>query len=378
MGANAHELYARRQFVSLHEELDGSLGSVLGKTYGLIVFQEQVLQVLNIICGWDYGEAELLFNAMRKKDHDKMAAAKPSYIASGTARSYSRAALDTLWETLVPFADYSFNKSHATGYALLAYETAYLKAHYPKEYMCSLLSSVNDEALVDQYGKPTKKKSYLEEVKRMGMLVIPPDINESDGDWAPSEEGVRFGLASIKGVGEKAYAALTAKRPYKDFDDFLMRVPAKGLNSGVITALAKAGALDSLEASREALSEDDVVQDLTERAKARREDRRKGQTRFRTTRLRVESQPVDIERRREWELEVLGLALSASSVRLVLPPLDDSGWAWLYRALSGSPGDSKVTLIVSGQAVSIPARISLTDGLRSGLQATGIVVEETS
>src|SRR4029078_7138708 len=94
MGANAHELYARRQFVSLHEELDGSLGSVLGKTYGLIVFQEQVLQVLNIICGWDYGEAELLCNAMRQKDHDKMAAAKPSYIASGTARSYSRAALD--------------------------------------------------------------------------------------------------------------------------------------------------------------------------------------------------------------------------------------------------------------------------------------------
>src|SRR5690349_13021031 len=83
MGANAHELFARRQFVSLHEELDGQLGSVLGKTYGLIVFQEQVLQVLNIVCGWDYGEAELLFNAMRKKDHSKMEAAKPGFYDSG-------------------------------------------------------------------------------------------------------------------------------------------------------------------------------------------------------------------------------------------------------------------------------------------------------
>lgn len=371
MGANAHELFARRKPVSLHEELDGDLSPVLESTYGLIVFQEQVLQVLNIVCGWTYAEAELLFNAMRKKDHSKMEAAKPSYFAAGRDRGYTDQALGALWDTLVPFADYSFNKSHATGYAILSYQTAYLKAHFPREYMAALLSSVDDDV--------KRRPAYLAEVQRMGIQILPPDVNDSGGSWTPVENGLRYGLSAIKGVGGKAYEALVAKRPYKSLDDFLMRAPAKAMNGNVLGALAGSGALDSLcsaRVTREALVAE--IDDLKDQAMARREDRRRGQRRAIDVPLgpRVWHQK-DLKQRCKLEKEYLGVTITTPQYRLTpTGPLPPSAWNWLAKLMKGSPGESEVFFEIRGQRVDVADKVYVSDTLKNVINMAGVDIQE--
>lgn len=375
MGANAHTLFAKRQFVSLHPDLDCDLEAILGPTYGLIVFQEQVLQVLNVVCGWTYSEAELLFNAMRKKDHGKMEAARPSFELAGKATGYSEEALRTLWDTLVPFADYSFNKSHATGYAVLSYQTAYLKTHYPKEYMCSLLSSV-DSLPLEQYGKPSKKQMYIDEVSRMGIDILPPDVNESGVGWTVSEGGIRYGLGAIKGLGKAALNAVVSKRPYRDLDDFLMRVPKAGLNSGVVEALCRSGGLDSLSPSREAVARS--LPELLEKAERRRSAKRSGQRGFSRQPITVAGQGTqgrDVELRRLWEKELLGVSISASKYTLYLPQMTATQMSWLKTVLDGRPGGDIATLVVGGQGTRLSAKVDL-DALKPVLKSSGILIEE--
>jgi DNA polymerase III subunit alpha len=253
MGANAHNEYAdrkagRKPVLPLHPELAGPLAGILGDTYGLIVYQEQVMAIAQQLAGYTPGAADLLRRAMGKKDQAILAAEYEPFAAGMAARGYSAAATRALWDTLVPFADYAFTKAHAAAYGLVTYWTAYLKARYPAEYMAALLTSVA--------GWPDRSAMYLSECRRMGITVLPPDVNASAADFTADGADIRFGLAAVRNVGAAVVAEIVAARqpgPFTSFADFLRRVPASVCNKRVIESLIKAGAFGSLGHSRRGL-----------------------------------------------------------------------------------------------------------------------------
>ncbi|MQA04676.1 MAG: DNA polymerase III subunit alpha [Streptosporangiales bacterium] len=256
MGANAHNDYAdrkngRKPVVPLHAELEEPLAEILGETYGLIVYQEQVMAIAQKVAGYTLGKADLLRRAMGKKKKEILDKEYVGFEAGMKANGYSKDAIDTLWEILLPFAGYAFNKSHAAAYALVSYWTAYLKANYPAEYMSGLLTSVRDDK--------DKSAVYLHECRRMGVKVLPPDVNESEADFAPRGTDIRFGLAAIRNVGNNVVSEIIAARQsqgrFESFQDFLRKVPAQVCNKRVIESLVKAGAFDSLGHTRRGLHE---------------------------------------------------------------------------------------------------------------------------
>jgi DNA polymerase-3 subunit alpha len=316
------------------------LEDILSETYGLIVYQEQVLATLKRVCGWDYAEADLVFNAMRKKDHAKLDAARPAYVDSAKANGYSDEAIALLWDTLIPFADYSFNKAHTAGYGLVAYWTAYLKTHHSREYMSAVLGSVSDD--------PEKLGDYLAECERMGIRLLPPDINTSGSGFTPTPQGIRYGLSAIKGVGEKATEALCKRRPYSSLDSFFRRVDPKALNAGIIKALAKSGTLDTLNDDRAALLED--AERLTELASRERGNR--GDTLFGYSYVPRPVPTPGVEVLREWELETLGVMLAKPEVSIAVEkPLTPSQWAYLSATLKNTGADITYTLRYKNQVV---------------------------
>lgn len=343
MGVNSHKEYARRKNgrvvpSPIHDELD--LGDILDDTYGLVVYQEQVLAALAKICNWTYADADLLFNAMRKKDHGKLEAAKPGFFEAAQAHGTSEAAASALWETLVPFADYSFNRAHSAGYGLVAYWTAYLKANHPNQYMAALLGSVSAD--------PDKLGEYLAECRRVGIRLLPPDINASDSGFTPTPEGIRYGLSAIKGVGEKATEALKKKRPYNDLPSFFRRADGKVLNVGTLRALVKAGALDTLYPRRTELLMD--VERLSELAG--REKGNRGNTLFSYSYdPRHHGSDADSDLR-AWEAEVLGVELSKPKKGFdVQSPKTPSEWEYIRRTLTNVGADLEYTLTYRGQVV---------------------------
>src|SRR5438309_1746634 len=254
MGANSHTNYALRkngqqEITPIHPELAEPLEDILGGTYGLIVYQEQVMAIAQKVAGYSLGKADLLRRAMGKKKKSVLDAEYVGFEAGMQANGYSAAAVKTLWDILVPFADYAFNKAHSAAYGLVSYWTAYLKANYPAEYMAALLTSVGDDK--------DKRPIYLAECRRMGIKVLPPDVNESAADFTPVGTDIRFGLASIRNVGHNVVEAIARAREekgrFKDFADFLRKVEAVVCNKKVIESLCKAGAFDSLGHSRQGL-----------------------------------------------------------------------------------------------------------------------------
>jgi DNA polymerase III subunit alpha len=364
MGAGSHHEYAKRK----NRKLDSSpvlpeLEDILAETYGLIVYQEQVLAALNRVCGWSYAEAELVFNAMRKKDHAKLDAARPSYVAAAEANGYAPEAIDLLWETLIPFADYSFNKAHTAGYGLVAYWTAYLKANHPNEYLAALLSSVSDN--------PEKLQEYLAECERMRIRLLPPDVNTSGGGFTPVPEGIRYGLSAIKGVGEKATEALCKRRPYKSLDDFFRRVDPKALNAGIAKALAKSGTLDTLHPDRAALLED--AERLTELASRERGNR--GDNLFGYSYQPRPVAPVGLDTIREWELDTLGVTLVKPLVSIAVDkPLTPTQWVYMSATLKNSGADIEYVLKYKSQVVHRGV-CTLSESARQTLRDVGAVVK---
>jgi len=252
MGANAHNEYAdrktgRKPVVPIHPELAGPLAEVLGDTYGLIVYQEQVIAIAQLVAGFSPGRADLLRRAMGKKKKEILDAELEPFAAGMRGNGYSDSAIKTLWDVLVPFSDYAFTKAHATAYGLVSYWTAYLKANYPAEYMAGLLTSV----AVDK----DKSALYLSECRRMGIKVLPPDVNASAGVFAAEGTDVRFGLAAVRNVGAAVVESIVAARGrgFTSFADFLRKVPAGVCNKRVIESLIKAGAFESLGQSRRGL-----------------------------------------------------------------------------------------------------------------------------
>jgi DNA polymerase III subunit alpha len=254
MGVNAHNDYAdrkngRKPVVPIHPELGDALADILGDTYGLIVYQEQVMAIAQKLAGYSLGAADLLRRAMGKKKREILDKEYVPFRDGMKANGYSDDAIKTLWDTLVPFADYAFNRAHTAGYGLVSFWTAYLKANYPAEYMAALLTSVKDDK--------DKSALYLAECRRMGIKVLPPDVNDSDSDFTPRGTDIRFGLSAIRNVGTNVVASIVRTREEKgrfgDFGDFLRKVEPVACNKKTVESLCKAGAFDSLGHSRKGL-----------------------------------------------------------------------------------------------------------------------------
>jgi DNA polymerase III subunit alpha len=254
MGVNAHNDYAdrknnRKPVVPIHPELSEPLGEILGNTYGLIVYQEQVMAIAQKVAGFSLGRADLLRKAMGKKQKDILDKEFVNFEAGMLENGFSKGAISKLWETLIPFADYAFNRAHSAGYGVVSFWTAYLKANYPTEYMSALLTSVSDDK--------DKSALYLSECRRMGIKVLPPDVNESESDYTPRGIDIRFGLSAIRNVGDNVTAAIVQARKdkgrYTSFGDFLAKVDQQVCNKKTIESLIKAGAFDSLGHSRRGL-----------------------------------------------------------------------------------------------------------------------------
>jgi len=254
MGENAHNNYAdrkngRKPVEAIHPELREPLADILGDTYGLIVYQEQVMAIAQKVAGFSLGRADLLRKAMGKKNKEILDKEYIPFEAGMKANGFSNAAIKRLWEVLIPFSDYAFNRAHSAGYGVVSFWTAYLKANYPTEYMAALLTSVRDDK--------DKSALYLSECRRMGINVLPPDVNESNSEYTPRGKDIRFGLAAIRNVGEGVVASIKsareAKGAFTSFGDFLAKVDAQVCNKKTIESLIKAGAFDDLGHHRKAL-----------------------------------------------------------------------------------------------------------------------------
>jgi DNA polymerase-3 subunit alpha len=254
MGENAHNNYAdrkngRKPIQPIHPELSEPLQEILGDTYGLIVYQEQVMAIAQKVAGFSLGRADLLRKAMGKKVREILDKEYVPFEAGMKANGFGSEAIADLWKTLIPFSDYAFNRAHSAGYGMVSYWTAYLKANYPAEYMAALLTSVRDDK--------DKSALYLSECRRMGIRVLPPDVNESNSEYTPRGVDIRFGLAAIRNVGEGVVASIKASRESKgrftSFGDFLAKVDVQVCNKKTIESLIKAGTFDSFDLSRRGL-----------------------------------------------------------------------------------------------------------------------------
>jgi DNA polymerase-3 subunit alpha len=255
MGVDAHTNFALRKNgkqaeVPLDPKLDGklepamleALQPILGNTYMLCVYQEQVMELAQKLAGYTLGAADLLRRAMGKKKKEVLDAEFDTFSSGMRSQGFNQDSVKALWDVLVPFSDYAFNKAHTAAYGLVSYWTGYLKANYPAEYMAALLTSVRDDK--------DKSALYLNEARRMHITVLPPSVNESRAAFAAVGSDIRFGLEAIRNVGRNVVDAIVAARDEKgkfvSFSDFLDKVPISVCNKRTIESLIKAGAFDDL------------------------------------------------------------------------------------------------------------------------------------
>ncbi|MGP4002831.1 DNA polymerase III subunit alpha [Streptomyces sp. 8N706] len=256
MGMNSHTNYALRkngqqEITPIHPELEEPLKEVLGITYGLIVYQEQVQKAAQVLAGYSLGQADLLRRAMGKKKQEVLDKEFIPFQKGCRERGYSDEAIQAVWDVLVPFAGYAFNKAHSSAYGLVTYWTAYLKANHPAEYMSALLTSVRDDK--------DKSAIYLNECRRMGIKVLPPNVNESEANFAAQgDDVILFGLTAVRNVGQNVVDSIIRSRKskgkYTSFPDFLDKVEAVVCNKRTVESLIKAGAFDEMGHTRKGLT----------------------------------------------------------------------------------------------------------------------------
>ncbi|HEY9531190.1 MAG TPA: DNA polymerase III subunit alpha, partial [Burkholderiales bacterium] len=238
--------YIERKHGKRVEYLDPRLVPILGPTYGIMVYQEQVMQIAQVIGGYSLGGADLLRRAMGKKKPEEMAQQREIFVAGAQKNGLSKSQATQLFDLMEKFAGYGFNKSHAAAYALLAYQTAYMKAHHAAAFIAANLSAVMDDT--------DKVRQFYEDGIANGLAILPPDINASEYRFIPVDlKTVRYGLGAVRGTGESAINAILearAKAPFADLFDFCSRVDKRIVNRRVVEALVRAGAFDSLESKR--------------------------------------------------------------------------------------------------------------------------------
>jgi DNA polymerase-3 subunit alpha len=254
MAANAHVNYAERKngrqpITPIHPELKDALDGILGTTYHLLVYQEQIMAIARELAGYTLGGADLLRRAMGKKKPEILAKEFDNFSAGMLKNGFSPEATQALWDVMLPFSGYAFNKSHTAGYGLVSYWTAYLKANYPAEYTAALLTSVGDDK--------TKMATYLADTRKLGIKVLPPSVNESVRDFTAVGEDIRFGLGAVRNVGSNVVDAVVRARETKgkfsSFEDFLRKGGTAVCNKRTVESLVKAGAFDDLEHTRQGL-----------------------------------------------------------------------------------------------------------------------------
>jgi len=249
-----------------------ALEEILKETYGVIVYQEQVMAIANKIAGFSLGQADILRRAMGKKKPEEMAKLRAQFLEGAKKHKLTDKKAEKLFELIQKFAGYGFNKSHAAAYAVVTYQTAYLKTHHPNEFMAALLTS--------EMGNTDKVVRYINECRDLGIKVLPPDVNESGKDFSVIQEGIRFGLAAIKNVGAGAIETIIQARedggPYGSFFDFCHRIDIRKLNKRALECLVKAGAFDSTGARRAQLAA--VLDRTVDQALAAQQAESKGQT----------------------------------------------------------------------------------------------------
>ncbi len=252
LGMDMHTAFADRKNGLedvTHDHPD--LEAILGETYGVIVYQEQVMQIATDLCGFTMAEADALRKAVGKKQRKLMEAQRDKFVSGGAEKGYERGFVQRLWDLIEKFAEYGFNKAHTVAYGVVSYQTAWLKAHYPVEYMAALLTSVRNNK--------DNKPLYLNECRRMGIPVRLPDVNASEADFTPNGDVIVFGLAAVRGVGEGVVERIVAARHeqgrFTDFADFCAKVDASVLNRTVLESLIRAGAFVSLGHPRRGLLE---------------------------------------------------------------------------------------------------------------------------
>ncbi|MDL2229390.1 DNA polymerase III subunit alpha [Treponema sp. OttesenSCG-928-L16] len=306
---------------------DPCLKDILEETYGVIVYQEQVMQVAQIIAGYSLGQADLLRRAMGKKKVEVMVKEKEGFIAGAKERGFSEKDADRIFEILVPFAGYGFNKSHAAAYSLVAYHTAYLKAHFPAEFMAANLT--NEITSTD------KLPEYIDEIRRMGLSIDPPDVNRSGRYFTVADGRIVYGLLGIKGLGEASADEIVRGRsegPYLSFMDFLERLDIKTVGKKVIELLIKTGAFDSFGMSRSSLAGN--LERAVEYAQNKKDDKKFGQSSLFEDSGEKEYPDFEFEPQQEWsrleqlrnEKELIGFYFSGH-------PMDEYKAFW-ERAVS--------------------------------------------
>ena len=375
MGMNSHTKYALRkngleEVDAIHPELAEPLSEILGETYGLVIYQEQVMAAAQKVAGFTLSQADTLRKAMGKKDLKVLNKEFANFAAGMEANGYSKDAASALWDIMVPFSDYGFNKSHGAAYAVLSYWTAYLKANYPAEYMAALLTSVGDSK--DKLGV------YLAECRHMGIRVLAPDVNESAGDFTAAGEDIRFGLGAIRNVGvnvvEAIRVAREAKGRFESFHDFLRKVPIQVANKRTVESLVKAGAFDTLGATRRALIE--IHEDAVEAVVSEKRAEANGQVGFDFDILWDEPQPINrVPDRPEWskrdklafEREMLGLYVSdhpLAGLELQLAKHANIGVSDLLLGETASDGES---VTIAGLITSVQHRTARNSGNPYGI-----------
>jgi len=234
--------HGKKEVTYMHPLLE----PILQETFGVVLYQEQVMQIVQTLAGFTLGQADLLRRAMGKKKHSILMAQKENFLKGAKTKGLEEKTANTIFDLLTHFADYGFNKSHSAAYALVAYQTAYLKANYPQEFMAAMLSSV--------MGTNDKIGTYIEQSRHMGIDVLPPDINASKSSFTVDANAIRFGLAAVKNVGEAALVNLIKVRekdgPFKSLVDFCARVDMRTVNKRVMESLIKCGAFDSMGGKR--------------------------------------------------------------------------------------------------------------------------------
>ncbi len=376
MGANSHTNYALRKngqqpITPIHPELEEPLRDILDTTYGLIIYQEQVMAIAQKVAGFSLGQADILRRAMGKKKKSELDKQYEGFSGGMKERGFGEGAIQALWDILLPFSDYAFNKAHSAAYGLVSYWTAYLKAHYPAEYMAALLTSVGDSK--------DKMAVYLNECRRMGIKVLPPDVSESIRYFAAVGDDIRFGLGAVRNVGANVVDGIVAAResgPYTGFHDFLTRVPAQVANKRTIESLIKAGAFDSLGSTRRALME--IHEDATEQAVLDKRREANGEVGFDFDSLWGDDEPQAVQKvpeRPEWtkkdklafEREMLGLYVSDHPLAGLEIPLAKHASTSIHDLLASDDVNDGDIVTVAGLVTSVQHRVAKQSGNPYGM-----------
>ncbi len=248
------------------------LKEILGETYGVIVYQEQVMQISNRLAGYSLGEADILRRAMGKKKAEEMAAQRARFLAGAKAKGYAQKKVEKIFDLMEKFAGYGFAKAHSAAYGFLAYVTAYLKAHYALEFMSALLTS--------EMSNTDKVVKYINECREMGIPVLPPDVNSSSNNFTPDGDGIRMGLAAVRNLGGTAADSIREARqagePFQSLYDFCERVDLSTVNRRILENLIKCGAMSSLGGNRAQLSA--MLENAMESGQRAWRDKQSGQT----------------------------------------------------------------------------------------------------